>query len=298
MDLRRLEAFCKVVELKSFTKAAEEIYLSQPTVSEHIRTLEESIGEKLLDRLGREVLPTPAGKILYRYARKMLREHDEALQAIRKFRGELSGHFIIGASTIPGTYILPALIGSFKVSYPSVDITVRISGSHLIAEEVVKGGMELGIVGALWNDPSLEWKEGFSDELVVAVPPDHPWTLHDSVTLEEMAGEPFILRERDSGTRKVMEHILKEHGFDPSRLRVVAEIGSTEAVKQCVKERVGVSIVSGRALAGDLARDDLASVPVEGIRFRRSFFFVTRKKRQLSPVCSTFLDHLLRESRQ
>ena len=144
MDIHRLEVFCKVLELQSFTRAADAVCLTQPTVSEHIRALEETVGEKLVDRLGREVLPTPAGKILYRYARDMILLRDEAIQALEKFKGKLSGHLLIGASTIPGTYILPQLIGSFKASHPTIQITLKIGSSGEIVQGLLDGKLELG----------------------------------------------------------------------------------------------------------------------------------------------------------
>ena len=181
MDLRRLEIFCKVVELKSFTKAAEAVSLSQPTVSECIRSLEEIIGKKLVDRLGREVLPTQAGQVLYPYACKIMELRQEAMQAIDEHSGKVSGQLLLGAGTIPGTYILPEFIGAFKGKYPLVRINLRISGSRRIAEDLLKGDLEAGVIGAKWNDPSLEWEEIFLDELVLTVYPQHRWAKRDEI---------------------------------------------------------------------------------------------------------------------
>ena len=292
MDLHRLEVFCKVIELKSFTKAAAASYLSQPTVSEHIRSLEETLNEKLIDRLGREALPTQAGRILYKYARKMLLLRDETLQAIESYSGKLSGHLSIGAGTIPGTYILPELIGSFKRKYPAILITLKITSSRLTAEMVRKGDLEIGVVGARWNDASLEWKKIFADELVLTVYPEHPWAQKKSISPDELAAEPFIFRERGSGTQKVMEEILADHGFDVSRLTVVAEMGTTEAVRQSIKARIGIGILSQEAVADDIDRGKLVAVPIDGVTFHRPFYLVQRKKRDLSPICSAFLDFL------
>lgn len=292
MDIHRLEVFCKVLELQSFTKAADAVCLTQPTVSEHIRALEETVGEKLVDRLGREVLPTPAGKILYRYARDMILLRDEAIQALEKFKGKLSGHLLMGASTIPGTYILPQLIGSFKASHPSIQITLKIGSSGEIVQGLLDGKLELGLIGARWDDRKIVLEEIFSDELVLAVYPEHPLARKNEVNLEEIAGEPFILRERGSGTRLVMKHALEEHGFAVSRLSVVAEMGSTEAVRQGIKARIGISILSSRALAEDIKHKCLVAVPLKGFRFLRSFYLAQRRNRQASPLCTAFLNHI------
>jgi DNA-binding transcriptional LysR family regulator len=292
MDIHRLEVFCKLVELQSFTKAADAICLTQPTVSEHIRALEEMVGEKLVDRLGREVLPTPAGKILYQYARKIIQVRDEAIQALQKFRGNLAGHLLIGASTIPGTYVLPEYIGSFKAKHPSIQITLKISGSAEIVEKILDGSMELGLIGAKWDDRRIVLEEIFSDELILVVFPDHPWARRKTLDLESLAEEPFILRERGSGTRMVMNQALDASGFDPARLKVVAEMGSTEAVRQGIKARIGVSILSSQAVAEDLERSTLCSVALNGVRLYRPFYLAQRKNRQISPLGAAFLNHL------
>jgi DNA-binding transcriptional LysR family regulator len=297
MDLRRLEVFCRVVELRSFTKAADAVLLSQPTVSEHIRTLEEMIGEKLLDRLGREVFPTPAGQILYRYGQRMLRLREEAMQAVANYKGDLSGRLVLGGSTIPGTYILPRIIGSFKARHPSIQLTLKIASTGEIAEAVLRGDLEIGLVGSKWKDRRLQTEEMFSEDLVLSVYPEHPWSSRDEVAMEEIYGEPFILRERDSGTRMVMSQILESHGFDFSKLLVVAEMATTQAVLQGIKARIGISILSRKAVEEDLQRGALLAVSLRGIPFYRPFYLIQRANRQLSPLCDAFLAHVRMEQR-
>jgi DNA-binding transcriptional LysR family regulator len=292
MDIRRLQVFCKVVEFRSFTKAAEALSLSQPTVSEHIRILEETLEQKMIDRLGREALPTPAGKVFYQYARNIIQMRDEAIQALRQFKGGLSGSLILGASTIPGTYMLPRFIGAFKTAHPAIHITLRIADTGEIIGHVLEGDIEAGIVGSRWSDRRLIMEEIFSDELVLAVFPEHPWAEKRKIGLNELAGEPFILRERGSGTRVVMNRILEGHGFDVSQIAVVAEMGSTEAVRQGIKSRIGISILSSQAVVEDIRHKLLAQVEIEGVRFVRPLYLVQRKNRQLSPVCQVFLDYL------
>ena len=296
MDIHRLEVFCKVIEMQSFTKAADAVFLTQPTVSEHIRALEETVGEKLVDRLGREVLPTPAGKILYQYACDIIRLRNEAIQAIDRYKGNLSGLLTIGASTIPGTYILPRLIGSFKARYPAIQITLRISDSAEVVERIIDGSLEAGLMGARWDDRRIILEEIFSDELVLAVYPEHPWAGKKVITMEELANQPFILRERGSGTRRTMAQALEGYGFNPSRLHVVAEMGSTEAVRQGIKARIGVSILSSHAVDEDVRRGTLVTVEIKDVFIHRSFYLVQRKSRQSSPLCIAFLKHLRTEA--
>ena len=130
------------------------------------------------------------------------------------------------------------------------------------------------------------------DELLLTVYPEHPWAMRKQVGLAELANEPFIMRERGSGTRMVMNRILESHGFDPARLQVVAEMGSTEAIRQGVKARIGIAIISQQAVAEDLERGNLAAVALDGVRFLRPFYLVQRRHRQLSPLCLAFLEHV------
>jgi len=284
--------FCKVIDLQSFTRAAEALNLTQPTVSEHIRALEESLGEKLLDRLGREILPSPAGKVLYRYAREIIQLRDKAVQAIEKFKGNLSGSLHVGASTIPGVYILPRLIGSFKASYPAIQITLKSGGSGEIVRMILDGKVEFGIIGARWDERRILLEEIYSDELVLAVYKGHPWEGRESVSVDELAGVPFILRERSSGTRMVMTQALEAAGFSPSLFNTVAEMGSTEAVREAIKARIGISIISSFAVKEDVERNNICTVPLKEVLIHRPFFLAQRRHRELSPLCSAFLEHL------
>lgn len=293
MDIKRLEIFCRVVELKSFTRASEVVLLSQPTVSEHIRLLEEALDEKLLDRLGRQVLPTPAGEILYQYARRITQLRDEALQALTDYRGNLAGHLIVGASTIPGAYILPSLIERFKAQSPSIRLTLKISGTGDICRALINGGVELAVIGAPSTSPELECRKIFSDELILAVYPEHPLATRSSVPLQELLGQPFLLREEGSGTRTVMSETLRENGLDPAKLDIVAEMGSTEAVRQGIKARLGISILSTLAIREDLDCRALIKVPIENLRMIRPLYLVQRKNRQLTPLALRFLDSLI-----
>ncbi len=292
MDIRRLEVFCKVVDLGSFTRAAEAALLSQPSVSEHIRTLEEHYNEKLIDRLGRRAQPTHAGKILYQYARRIIQLKDEADQAIKQFQGNLSGKLAVGASTIPGAYLLPPLIDSFKSSYSTIELMLKISGTTAVVEEILKGTLELGLIGTLWKDQRVECEEMFSDELVLTVYPDHPWAKRPAVFPGELLETPFILREPGSGTRIEMTQGLKKAGVEVAHFQVVAEVGSNEAVRQGVRSRIGVAILSSLSVAEDVERGSLVQVPIEGVTMPRSFYLVQRRNRQLSPLATAFYNHL------
>jgi DNA-binding transcriptional LysR family regulator len=292
MEIRKLDAFCRVVELKSFTRAGEAMLLSQPTISEHIRSLEEELGQKLVDRLGREVEVTPAGRVLYGYARKIMQTRHEAVQAMEQYSGKLVGRILLGCGTIPGTYILPELIGRFRAQYPSIKATLSISSSRIISRKVLEGELEFGVVGARWNNSGLSWREIFSDELTLAVHPVHPWALKETVSIQDVIHEPFIMREPESGTRKVFSRILEENGLKESSLKEVAEIGSTAAIKEAVKAGIGVSILSRYAVKDDVDCGRLVAVAIDENRMHRPFYLIQRKNRALSPVASVFLEYL------
>lgn len=296
MEVRKLEVFCKVVELKSFTRAAAAVMLSQPTVSEHIRSLEDELGQKLVDRLGRQVEPTPVGRLLYSYAVKILRIQQDALQAIEHYGGKLVGRIMIGAGSIPGTYILPGVIGRFRERYPSIQATLKINSSHQIVQDVLDGQLEIGVVGARWSERGLDFREIYSDSLSVIVSADHHLAEKKEVSLTELIEEPFILRENGSGTRKVVDQIFENHGVKATSLCEVAEIGSTEAVLQAVKEGMGISIVSSKAMEKDLRAGTIASLSIKGIKMERPFYMIRRKNRELSPAAAVFWVFLQQET--
>jgi DNA-binding transcriptional LysR family regulator len=289
MDLRRLEVFVKVAELGSFSRAAEALFLTQPTVSEHVRALEEDLGVQLLDRLGRGAAPTPAGQLLLGYAHRILALMREARQAVDRFQGRLLGELIVGGSTIPGEYILPALIGQFKAKYPDISISLRVGSSQQISEWVEEGRVEIGVVGARPGSRALVARELMADEMVIVVPPEHPWTRRPSVGLADIRAEPLLLRERGSGTRQALERALAEAGTDLSAFRVAGEMGSTQAVKQAVRAGIGVTLLSRLAVEDECRARLLVCVRVEGLDVRRSFHLVTHRERSRSPLAQAFL---------
>jgi DNA-binding transcriptional LysR family regulator len=292
MDLRRLEVFVKVAELGSFSRAAEALSLTQPTVSEHVRALEDDVGVQLLDRLGRGATPTPAGELLLTYARRVLVLMREARQALDRFQGRMSGELVVGGSTIPGEYVLPALIGQFRAKYPDISISLRIGSSRQVSEWVEEGRVEVAVVGARPASRALAARELMADEMVMVVPADHPWAARTSVTLTDVRGEPLILRERGSGSREALERALGEVGMDLPAFRVVGEMGSTQAVKQAVRAGIGVALISRRAVEDECRAGLLRCVKVSGLNVARSFHVVTHRERTRSPLAQAFLEYV------
>jgi DNA-binding transcriptional LysR family regulator len=292
MDLRRLEIFAKVAELGSFSRAAEALFLTQPTISEHVRALEDELGVQLLDRLGRGATPTRAGQLLLGYARRMLTLSREAHQALERFQGRMSGELVVGGSTIPGEYVLPALIGQFKAKYPDISISLLIGSTRQVSDWVEEGRVEVGVVGARPASRALEAKELMPDELVVVVPAAHPWATRRTTTLGDLQKEPMVVRERGSGSREAVEHALQEAGISLASLRIVGEMGSTQAVKQAVRAGVGIALISKRAVEDECRAGLLACVKVKDLRVARAFHLVTHRDRTRSPLAQGFVEFL------
>lgn len=292
MDTHRLEVFCKIVELRSFTRAAQALSLSQPTVSEHIRLLEEFLEDRLLERMKGDVQPTPVGRVFYQYARHMVQLRNEALDAVHQFRDKLSGSLLVGASTIPGTYLLPQVMASFRTAHSKCQIELKISDTSGVVEGVADSSLEVGVVGAKLNNKKLVFEEIADDELVLAVAPEHKWARNFQVSHAELLKEPFIVREKGSGTLCFTNKILEQRGINPGLLKVSARMDTTESVKQGIKAGIGVSILSRMAIEEDLRRGSLAAVEIADIKFPRVLFLVFPKNRQLAPLCSAFLDHV------
>jgi DNA-binding transcriptional LysR family regulator len=294
MDLHQIEIFCSIVKHRSFSRAAEALFLTQPTVSGHMKNLEAELGVKLLDRLGKRALPTEAGEILYRHGTRLLDERDRAKQEIEKLTGRISGVLTIGGSTIPGAYLLPPLIGAFKRNNPSIKVQMSIDDTARITEAVLMGSLSIGVVGARLSEPQLEVHPFQTDELVVAVPRRHRWARKRTISPEELRDEPFILREQGSGTRKIMEDRLEHAGLSIADLNIEAVVGSSDAVRQAVKAGLGISILSSRALKDDIEAARLAAIRLSGIRMERHFYVILLRGRSRSPLCRAFLDFILK----
>jgi DNA-binding transcriptional LysR family regulator len=295
MDLRRLQVFAKVYECKSFSRAADDVLLSQPTVSGHIKSLEEEIGVPLFDRLGREILPTRAAELLYDYAVRILEMVEEAGAAVDAFLGRLRGSLVVGGSTIPAHYVLPEMVGRFRLLHPEVRVTVEVGDTGEIAQAVLSGKLEAGLVGAAPKDERLAATPIMDDTVCLAAWPDHPLAGR-KVSLAEIAATPIVLREAGSGTRTFFENAISKAGLSLSDLMVGAQMGSSLAVLMAVRSQVGVGFISRRALMDDLAAGRLVELDVEGLDLKRQFYLITRRERTHSPAAKAFIGLCLAES--
>lgn len=293
-DLRQLEIFKQVVEMESFSKAAQKVFLAQASVSERIANLENSVGIKLLDRLGRRVVPTKAGELLYKHAILLLEMKTAACLEIQDFLGLKSGYIHIGGSTIPGEYILPRVIGKFRKQYPKVSISLTVGSTSQIESLVLDGNFELGVIGSPSTNVSLICQELWQDELVVAVHPMHRWASKKEILLDQLYEEPFIQRETGSGTLKIYETYLLSAGAGGIEdLKVVACFGTSTAVKEGVKAGLGISIISSRAIETEIKTGLLKAVKIHDLHMSRSFYLIRDKRKVASPLCRALFDFLM-----
>ena len=298
-DLRQLEIFLKVVELGSFSKAGEAVHLAQASVSERIATLESMIGAKLLDRMGRAVAPTKAGELLCQHAQRLLETKKTACLEMQDFLGVKQGEINIGASTIPGEYILPKVVGWFSKEYPLVTVTLTIADSEEIERRVLEGEFELGVIGRKSSNKNLASHELWEDELVLALPSTHRWARKKEIPIQEVLQEPFISRELGSGTLKSMEPYLQRAGLKGiDSLKVVARLGTSTAVKEGIKAGLGISILSVVALDTELKAGVLRALRLKGIPMFRYFYLIRDKRRTASPISSSLTDFLITTSKQ
>jgi DNA-binding transcriptional LysR family regulator len=297
-DLRQLEIFQKVVELGSFSKAAEVVHLAQASVSERIANLENAVGEKLLDRLGRQVTPTKLGELLYRRALSLLEMKRTVCLEIESFLGARRGTINLGCSTIPGEYILPNIIGRFGEQYPQVAVYVTVADSREIEARVLEGQFELGVIGSKSPSKILVSHELWRDELVLAVPASHPWAERKAVSLNDLSKEPYISREAGSGTLQMVEKCLLAAGYEGTQsFHVVARFGTSTAVKEGIKAGLGISILSSLALDTEIKAGIVKTLRIKGLLMSRRFYLIKDRRRISSPPCKAFADFLLASSK-
>jgi DNA-binding transcriptional LysR family regulator len=298
MDLWQLHIFCNVVEQRSFSKAGKIVHLSQPTVSSHIKDLENHFGCRLIDRLSKKAVPTKEGELLYQYALKLIALRDEAETALTRFKGRIKGTLVVGGSTIPGSYILPRVIGGFLRKYPNVYLSLKVRDTGEVIQDILSGELELGVVGARASDKQLNQKILLKDEMRLIVPADHPWAAKNSVSLEMLIQERLIIRESGSGTLKSIEENLKSNGRQIEEFNIAAELGSTQAAVEGIKNRIGLSIVSPVAVSEELQAGTLKALGINGLDLKRNFYLTRHKHRSLSPPAKAFAAYLTEEFRR
>ena len=290
MNLWQLKILVAVIEHKSFSKASDAINLSQPTVSSHIKELEEYFQCPLLDRLGKITEPTRAGDILYQHAKEILALSKKAEAAIQDFLGNFKGTLFVGGSTIPSGYIFPKIIGSFSKQFPDIRIEMISGDTAGIIREIKKGKIDIAIVGAKTDDPSIFQEEFIKDDMRLIIPSDHRWAEKPFVNCLDLFSEPFIKREKGSGTWQSILKSMEAAGFDARDLKAPVTMGNTVSVIQGILHHVGISILSPIAVQDEIDKSRLKALPVEDLNLSRFFYLTTSTKRSLSPISKKFIE--------
>lgn len=294
MNFNHLRVFVAVAQTLNYSKAGEELHISQPTVSVQVQKLEEELGIDLFEQLGKKIYLTEAGHTLYTYAKKIFGLADIAKEAIEDLRGLKKGSISVGASTTAGIYILPQIIKSFEHQNQGVEINLTIYNSQVIQDLVLSNQLEYAIVGEevgiIPND--LFIKPVCTDELVGIVSPEHPLAKVGSIAIEELLKQRLVVRQRGSSTRDILEERARRLNLE---LKASMQFNCVEAIKKAVEAKLGVSIVTKHAIASELKSGTLTVINVTGIDLKRNLNLIYHKEKRFSPLGKTFLDFVQKE---
>ena len=279
METRHLQIFTAVYRTRSFTKAAEELFTSQPTISEHMKNLEDRLGCILFDRLGRSISPTPEADLLYPRAVEILEEMHKLETNLASASRTVAGELIIGASTIPGEYMLPQRAAAFNSRYPEVSFEILIKDSGRIIDDISAHRIYLGVVGTELPSTNLDFTPFEGDELVLAAAAEEE--ISSTIAPADLVKYDFLVREQGSGTGRTVEQFLDRVDITQRSLKIRATLGSSTAVKEAVKTGLGIAFISKTAIRDELSQGTVKIIEVDGLALKRSFFVVTPKKRTL-----------------
>jgi DNA-binding transcriptional LysR family regulator len=288
MDTRQLAAFCEVVERRSFSEAAARLGVTQPAVSQQVRSLEERLGAQLLDRSGRRVEPTEAGLRLYRGAQRLLALEEQLLEDLAEPDAPLRGTLEIGASTGPAAIVLPLLLCRFQRDNQELRVHLSVSDTQSVVELVADRRLQLGIVGAARRHRSVAFEPFFRDEVILVCPPGHPFAGR-TVELDELPAGPLILMQQGAGVRQMLEDELRKDGRRLRDLDAPLELGLQESVRSAVQGGFGVAFISRRAVETELAAGTLAEARVRGLDLARDIYIARAAGRAGSAAAQAFV---------
>jgi DNA-binding transcriptional LysR family regulator len=286
VDFYRLQIFRTVAKHLSYSKAADELFISQPAVSKHVHLLEQELGEKLLMRSGRALQLTDAGRLAFDCAQRLEALAEELELALRELRDLERGTLRLAASETPGHYLLPESLSRFHHRHPGVRLTLDVSNSSTVVERVLRREVDLGFVGKSKLPAGLQVLPLVEDEIVLIASPAHPFGTRGKVSLQAIASAPIVMREPGSGTRAEVEDALARHGLAPS---LFLELRGTEAVRQAVLANLGVAFLSRQAVAREVATGELRVVQIEGFALWRRISALSLKTARLSPAALAFV---------
>jgi DNA-binding transcriptional LysR family regulator len=290
MDLHQLFVFTKVVEHKNFSKAADDIFLSQSTVSSHIQSLEKMLNVKLFDRVGRDSILTPYGERLYEWAIKILKLKDQALLDLNQGMSESRGAIRLAASSVPGQFIIPKMVKKFREEYPNVIFHIHQSSSKNVSEKVLNGSVDFGILGERYEHDKLDYIPLLKEKLVLVTPSAVDIT--SPVNTEEIIKHPLIMRNSDSGTNAILERFLKKKQISKEKLNIIAYTDSIQSLIQFVIQGTGAAIISEIAAKEYATSNRINIHEIEDFNDERYFYLVYNKNKTLSLVAKLFIKNV------
>ncbi len=286
MTRKQIDVFLAVADHRSFSKGSEAVLLAQSTASQHIRALEEELGVRLFDRSAQQVSLTEVGRLFYEQARRVAAQFDEAIRAVRRFQGLEQATLRVGASTIPAAFLIPDMLGRFGSRWPGICLDLHQGSTREALGMLSEDRVELAVVGGK-PDREFACEEVAVDRIVLVTAPQE--SRQKPLTLEDLTEIPLVQREAGSGTRLAAESALSRVGVDPRTLKVVAHLGSSEAIRRAVLGGAGYSFISMLAVKSDIADGALHEVPLPGLTIRRSFYLTWKLGRSLSPAAEMFV---------
>ena len=293
MDFKQLEAFVAIAKHKSFSKAAESLYITQPTISTHIKNLEYELNATLINRSSKKIHITEAGAILHKYAVDILNKRDYAIYSLNDYKGKIEGLLEISASSVPEEHLLPEMLMSFNEYFPDVNYRISKYDSGMILKKIIQGEINFGIVGSKADSGKLEYIRIMSDEIILAAPPTEMYKSLGEISPEDLKAFKFILREKGSGTRKALGDALAVNGLSLSDLSVSALIENNRTIVECLKKDMGLTFLSRNVVQKDLEEGSVIRIPVRGMNISRDFYFVYNKSIALSPLAEAFKNFVL-----
>lgn len=289
MNLHQLRIFCSVVEFGSYTRAAETLYMTQPAVSLQVRALERSLQVKLFERVNQQLTVTEAGQALYQCALPMLNAEKEAERVLAELKGAVRGKLVVAANTTGGMYIVPPLLASYKERHPESELFLQIDATDRLIERARQGVIDLGFASGAISQPELTVEAIGTDYLTLILSQHHPLASHQALTLEQVAGLPFIVPESISRTRQLIEQTFRERGY---ALKIVMYFQGTEPVKKAVESNLGAAIVSRAAVEREVAAGALRAMPIADLELKRPFVMFYRQGKYFGPMARDFMDHM------
>ena len=291
MNLKQLEAFVQIADSGSFSKAAKELYLTQPTISAHISSLEKELNTRLFVRNTKDVRLSDSGNILYEYAKQMiaLQKKIEDTFVVREEKGQQC--ITIAASTIPAQYLLPGILASYNEKYPNQQFKIVESDSTKVVEQVVNHTVDIGFTGTVIDKRLCKYIPFYQDELVVITPNTDKYRgfAEEKQDAKWIVNEALIMREEGSGTRKEAEKQLKKIGIYPTKLNVIASMENTEAIKRAVANGMGISLISKLAAEDEIQKGKLLAFPISADDMRRDINVIYNRNLQLSRSSERFI---------